>query len=61
MGDSKIETALSKLKGGRMVVPPKLVVTGLTVQSRNDLSIRRLGLFTIRGGVESTGKGRCLV
>ena len=42
-GDSKIETTLSKLKGGTVVKPPKLVVTGLTVASRcSDISIRRL-------------------
>ena len=38
VGDSKIRTALSKLKGGVKCVPPKLVVTGLDVRSRQDLS-----------------------
>ena len=42
VGDSKIRTALSKLKGGVKCTPPKLVVTGLDVRARNDLSIRRL-------------------
>ena len=42
VGDSKIRTALSKLKGGVKCIPPKLVVTGLDVRARNDLSIRRL-------------------
>ena len=42
VGDSKIRTALSKLKGGVKCDPPKLVVTGLDVRARNDLSIRRL-------------------
>ena len=42
VGDSKIRTALSKLKGGVKCNPPKLVVTGLDVRARNDLSIRRL-------------------
>ena len=42
VGDSKIQTALSKLKGGVVVNPPTLVVTGLNVQSRDDLPIRRL-------------------
>ena len=42
VGDSKIRTALSKLKGGVKCNPPKLVVTGLDVRARNDVSIRRL-------------------
>ena len=42
VGDSKIRTALSKLKGGVNGTPPKLVVTGMDVRARNDLSIRRL-------------------
>ena len=42
VGDSKIRTALSKLRGGVKCIPPKLVVTGLDVRARNDLSIRRL-------------------
>ena len=33
VGDSKIRTALSKLKGGVTCVPPKLVVTGLVVRA----------------------------
>ena len=42
VGDSKIRTALSELKGDVTCVPPKLVVTGLDVRARNDLAIRRL-------------------
>ena len=42
VGDSKIGTALSKLKGGIVVTPPKLVKTGMAVASRSDLPIRRL-------------------
>ena len=42
VGDSKIQTDLSKLKGGVVAKPPKLVVTGLNVQSRNGVSIRWL-------------------
>ena len=42
VGDSKILTALSKLKGGVTCVPPKLVITGLDVRARNELAIRRL-------------------
>ena len=41
-GDSKIETALSMLKGVTVVNPPKLVVAGLAVTSRSDISIWRL-------------------
>ena len=41
-GDSKIATALSKLKGGVTCVPPRLVVTGMDVRARSDLAIRRL-------------------
>ena len=40
VGDSKIQTALSKLKGGVVVTPPKLVTTGMDVRARNDLAIR---------------------
>ena len=32
VGDSKIRTVLSKLKGGVTCVPPKLVTTGLHVR-----------------------------
>ena len=39
VGESKIETALSKLKGGVTCVPPSLVVTGMDVRARNDLAI----------------------
>ena len=42
VGDSKIRTALSKLKGGVTCAPPKLVVTGMVVRARHDLAIRRL-------------------
>ena len=42
VGDSKIRTALSKLKGGVTCAPPKLVVTGMDVRARHDLAIRRL-------------------
>ena len=42
VGESKIETALSKLKGGVTCDPPSLVVTGMDVRARNDLAIRRL-------------------
>ena len=42
VGGSKIQAALSGLKGGVVVKPPKLVVTGLDVRAQNDLSIRRL-------------------
>ena len=42
VGDSKIRTALSKLKGGVTCVPPKLVMTGLDVRARNDLAVQRL-------------------
>ena len=42
VGDSKIQTALSKLKGGVVVKPPKLVTTGMDVRARSDLAIRRL-------------------
>ena len=39
VGDSKIQTALSKLKGGVTCKPSKLVTTGLDVRARNDLAI----------------------
>ena len=42
VGNSKIETALSKLEGGTVVKPPKLVVTGLAIAGRSDILIRRL-------------------
>ena len=51
VGDSKIRTALSKLKGGVKCVPPKLVVTGMDVNSRKDLSIRRLVQSDFRNNV----------
>ena len=42
VGESKIETALNKLKGGVTCDPPSLVVTGMDVRARNYLAIRRL-------------------
>ena len=42
VGESKIVTALSKLKGGVTCDPPGLVVTGMDVRARQDLAVRRL-------------------
>ena len=51
VGDSKIRTALSKLKGGVKCTPPKLVVTGKDVRARSDLAIRRLVQSDIKNNV----------
>ena len=51
VGESKIRTALSKLKGGVKCTPPKLVVTGMDVRARSDLAIRRLVQSDIKNNV----------
>ena len=51
VGDSKIHTALSKLKGGVKCNTPKLVVTGMDVRARQDLAIRRLVHSDIKNNV----------
>ena len=53
VGNFKIETALSKLKGGTVVKPPKLVATGLAVASCTDIAIRRLVHSDIVGSIAS--------
>ena len=57
VGDSKIRTALSKLKGGVTCVPPKLVVTGLDVRARSDLAIRRLVHSDIENNIVPRSRG----